>query len=83
MPNLGARETGGGLALPIWIGYMQKALKAEPMAEREVPAGLVQYGNEYYYAETPPGSGVETLDVGQPPAPAEQKVRDAVRNELF
>jgi len=81
--NLGARETGGGLALPIWIGYMQKALKSEPMAEREVPAGLVQYGNEYYYAETPPGSGVETLDVGQPPAPAEQKVRDAVRNELF
>ena len=81
--NLGARETGGGLALPIWIGYMQKALKAEPMAEREVPAGLVQYGNEFYYAETPPGSGVESLDVGQPPAPAEQKVRDAVRNELF
>ena len=24
--NLGNRETGGGLALPIWIGYMQKAL---------------------------------------------------------
>jgi len=81
--NLGARETGGGLALPIWIGYMQKALKSEPMVEREVPSGLVQYGNEYYYAETPPGMGVETLDVGAPPAAAEQKVRDAVRNELF
>ena len=81
--NLGARETGGGLALPIWIGYMQKALKTEPMVEREVPAGLVQYGNEFYYAETPPGSGVEALDVGPPPAPSEQKVRDAVRNELF
>jgi penicillin-binding protein 1A len=81
--NLGARETGGGLALPIWIGYMQKALKSEPMVEREVPSGLVQYGNEFYYAETPPGMGVETLDVGPPPAAAEQKVRDAVRNELF
>ncbi len=81
--NLGNRETGGGLALPIWIGYMQKALKSEPMVEREVPAGLVQYGNEFYYAETPPGMGVETLDVGPPPAPSEQKVRDAVRNELF
>ena len=81
--NLGARETGGGLALPIWIGYMQKALKTEPMVEREVPAGLVQYGNDFYYAETPPGSGVEALDVGPPPAPSEQKVRDAVRNELF
>jgi penicillin-binding protein 1A len=81
--NLGARETGGGLALPIWIGYMQKALKDQPMVEREVPAGLVQYGSEYYYAETPPGSGVEALDVGQPPPVQQQQERDAVRNELF
>ena len=81
--NLGARETGGGLALPIWIGYMQKALKDEPMVEREVPTGLVQYGSEYYYAETPPGNGVEALDVGQPPPAQQQQERDAVRNELF
>jgi penicillin-binding protein 1A len=81
--NLGARETGGGLALPIWIGYMQKALKDQPMVEREVPTGLVQYGAEYYYAETPPGSGVEALDVGQPPPAQQQQERDAVRNELF
>ncbi len=81
--NLGARETGGGLALPIWIGYMQKALKDQPMVEREVPTGLVQYGSEYYYAETPPGSGVEALDVGQPPPAQQQQERDAVRNELF
>ena len=29
--NLGNRETGGGLALPIWIGYMQTALKDIPL----------------------------------------------------
>jgi penicillin-binding protein 1A len=81
--NLGNRETGGGLALPIWIGYMSKALKNEPMVEREVPPGLILANGEYYYAETPPGTGVATLDVGPPPAPAEQKQRDAVRNELF
>ncbi|OON59835.1 penicillin-binding protein [Massilia sp. KIM] len=81
--NLGNRETGGGLALPIWISYMSKALKGEPVEEREAPPGLVLYGNEYYYAENPPGTGVQTLDVGPPPAPAEQKARDAVRNELF
>ena len=81
--NLGNRETGGGLALPIWISYMGKALKNEPVVEREVPPGLVLYGNDYYYAESPPGTGVQTLDVGPPPAPAEQKARDAVRNELF
>ena len=81
--NLGNRETGGGLALPIWINYMQKALKGVPVEERQVPPGLVMYGNEYYYAENPPGTGVQTLDVGPPPAPAEQRARDAVRNELF
>jgi penicillin-binding protein 1A len=81
--NLGNKETGGGLALPIWIGYMQKALKNVPVEEREVPAGLVQVGDEYFYAENPPGSGVQTLDVGPQPTQAEQKAKDAVRNELF
>jgi penicillin-binding protein 1A len=80
--NLGNKETGGGLALPIWIGFMQQALKTEPVAERPVPAGLVLVGDEYYYAENPPGTGVQSLDVGIPAA-TEQKQRDAVRNELF
>jgi penicillin-binding protein 1A len=81
--NLGNRETGGGLALPIWIGYMGKALKGVETVEREVPPGLVLANGEYYYAETPPGTGVTALDVGAPPAPAETKARDAVRNEMF
>ncbi|TFW30734.1 penicillin-binding protein 1A [Massilia horti] len=80
--NLGNKETGGGLALPIWISYMQKALKNVPVEERPVPEGLVLYGDEYYYAENPPGTGVTSLDVGTPP-PSDQKTRDAVRNELF
>jgi penicillin-binding protein 1A len=44
--------------------------------------GWCMYGDEYYYAEMPPGTGVQALDVGVPP-PAEQKARDAVRNDLF
>lgn len=81
--NLGAKETGGGLALPIWIGYMQKALKNVPVEERPAPEGLINVAGEYYYAESPPGVGVQALDVGTQPTPAEQKTRDAVRNELF
>jgi penicillin-binding protein 1A len=81
--NLGNRETGGGLALPIWIGFMQKALKEIPVDERAVPAGLVQVGDEYYYAENPPGTGVQSLDIGTRGTPAEEKVKDAVKNELF
>ena len=81
--NLGNKETGGGLALPIWIGYMQKALKNIPIEERAVPEGLVLVGDEYYYAENPPGTAIRSLDTGTHPAAADEKAKDAVKNELF
>ena len=81
--NLGNKETGGGLALPIWISYMQKALKDVPVEEREVPANMIKVGEDYYYAENPPGAGVQSLDVGARGTPAEEKVKDAVKNDLF
>ncbi len=79
-----SRETGGGLALPIWIGYMQKVLKDVPVQERVAPEGLVHAGNEYYYAENPPGSGgVRSLGLSDQPASEEEKTKDEVKNELF
>jgi penicillin-binding protein 1A len=85
--NLGNRETGGGLALPIWIGYMQKALKGIPVEERTMPEGIVQAGGDYYYAEYPPGTGVRSLGTGER-APGDgngdgAKTKDEVKNELF
>ncbi len=59
--NLGNKETGGGLALPIWIGYMQKTLKDFPIEERPVPKGIIAVDGDYYYAENPPGTGVSSL----------------------
>jgi len=61
--NLGNRETGGGLALPIWIGYMQKALKDVPMEERPVPNGIISANGDFYYAENPPGVAVQDLSI--------------------
>jgi len=81
--NLGNRETGGGLALPIWIGYMQKALKNIPVEDRAVPEGIVMADGEYYYAENPPGMGVQSLEGNTRGTPAEEKAKDAVKNELF
>ncbi|MGZ3253293.1 MAG: penicillin-binding protein 1A, partial [Burkholderiaceae bacterium] len=49
--NLGNKETGGGLALPIWISYMQTVLKDVPIQTRAIPDGLIQAGGDYYYAE--------------------------------
>ncbi|UTY56697.1 penicillin-binding protein 1A [Massilia sp. erpn] len=81
--NLGNRETGGGLALPIWIGFMQKALKNIPIEDRPVPEGIIMADGEYFYAENPPGVGVQSLEGNARGTPAEEKARDAVKNELF
>jgi penicillin-binding protein 1A len=81
--SLGSKETGGGIALPIWINYMQKALKNVPVEERAAPEGMIQAGNEFYYAENPPGLGVGSLGLGERAPTEEEKAKDEVKNELF
>jgi len=81
--NLGNKETGGGLALPIWISYMGKALKNIPIEERPIPQGIIAQDGEYYYAENPPGVGIDSLEGATRGTPAEEKQKDAVKNELF
>ena len=61
--KLGERETGGGLALPIWMSYMGQALAREPDRPRSVPAGVVRLLDEFYYSEVRPGQGVEKLGI--------------------
>ncbi len=39
--SLGRNETGGRVALPIWIDYMASAIKNEPQADLTVPQGIV------------------------------------------
>ncbi|MDO8932718.1 MAG: penicillin-binding protein 1A [Rhodocyclaceae bacterium] len=39
--RLGNNETGGSAALPIWIGFMEKALKGMPESYMDAPTGLV------------------------------------------
>jgi penicillin-binding protein 1A len=63
--KLGDRETGGGLALPIWINYMAVALRGVPDRPVEPPSGVVQVNGDWYYAETRPGQGVASLGVAE------------------
>ncbi|HEY8099187.1 MAG TPA: penicillin-binding protein 1A [Burkholderiaceae bacterium] len=86
--NLGNKETGGGLALPIWISYMQTVLKDVPVQTRPVPDGLIQTGGDYYYAENPPGTGVRSLGLNDPvpggdTPPEPEKTKDEVKNLIF
>ena len=60
--KLGSNETGGGLSLPIWIAFMDQALKGVPAMPTPVPAeGLVNSGGEWFFAEYVRGAGVNSL----------------------
>ncbi|VTU21002.1 penicillin-binding protein 1A [Variovorax sp. PBL-E5] len=72
--KLGDRETGGGLSLPIWITYMETAIKGVPVAEIPVPAGVVNVGGEWYYDDYAPGRGVATLGVDTAPTPPVESI---------
>ena len=59
--KLGDRETGGGLALPVWIEYMTYALRNIPVSEPAAPEGIVNVNGEWYYDEYIGTAGVKAL----------------------
>jgi len=65
--KLGDRETGGGLSLPVWISFMETALKGVPVSEPSAPEGVVKLGNEWFYEEFTHGAGVSNLGMGEKP----------------
>ncbi|WP_116387071.1 penicillin-binding protein 1A [Cupriavidus taiwanensis] len=65
--SLGVRETGGGLALPIWVSYMSKALKGVPESpERPAPEGVLMVGGDWTFEENAGGAGVASVGLGDP-----------------
>ena len=75
--SLGRNQTGGQVALPIWIEYMGRTLKGIPETERAVPQGVIaahtdadpaapagaRSGSEWFYKEFLPA-------VPQPSSPS-------------
>jgi penicillin-binding protein 1A len=66
--NLGARETGGGLALPIWINFMETALNGVPVTVPVAPEGVTNAGGDWFYTEYGRSTGVSSLGVDDKPA---------------
>jgi penicillin-binding protein 1A len=90
--TLGANETGGVAALPMWMTYMQKALKGVPEKPLQAPDGIISVRinadtglrddssslSEWFYAEFPPRSRDDAL------APAAGgRTGQEVREQLF
>ncbi len=59
--KLGDKETGGGLSLPVWISFMETALKGVPVMEPVAPEGITNVGGEWYFEEFIKGDGVTSL----------------------
>ena len=73
--KLGERETGGGLALPVWIDYMRYALRNIPIDEPSAPEGVVNRGGEWFFDEFAANAGVSSLGLDDkvPAAPTEEE----------
>ena len=83
--SLGRNETGSRVALPIWMGYMEKMLKGVPELHQTVPDGLVtakvndsgqpspEGKPEFFYRENVPKESHDTAS----------RSAEEVRNQLF
>ena len=93
--SLGDRETGGGLSLPVWISFMETALKGVPITEVSPPDGVVTSGGEWYFDEFAHGTGVSNLGLDDrnakpgtsntpsqdlPPADERKRILDLFKN---
>jgi penicillin-binding protein 1A len=80
--TLGKNQTGGRIALPIWIDFMAKSLKAVPEVARVVPEGVVTLSTErlpsapadaktaieFFYREFVPKEPEQPAGLPDPPA---------------
>ena len=80
--KLGDRETGGGLALPIWIDAMEVALKGVAERTPDPPPGVVQVNGEWYFAESIPGKGVASLGLTEEGL-GSGATGDRIRDQMF
>jgi penicillin-binding protein 1A len=87
--RLGNGETGGAAALPIWIDYMEQALKGVPESWPEAPPGMLSVAvkdpsgaetNEMVYSEHLPSAPEESppIEAQQLPTPVEDAKPKAV-----
>ena len=77
--KLGDRETGGGLSLPVWIEFMQHALRNVPVQEIKPPEGVVNAGGYWMYEEFANGNGVASLGLDDKiPQPATNEERSSI-----
>jgi penicillin-binding protein 1A len=80
--SLGDKETGGGLALPVWVEYMGRALKGVPEYKMPMPDDVTEVGSELYFDDFTPGHGfIATVGISQAALDAEASGASAAAPE--
>jgi len=79
--SLGDRESGGGLALPIWIDTMARMLQGVPVQPLLLPEGVVAVGGDWRYSEWAGGGFVARVGTpsAAPASPAADPAASAPR----
>jgi len=75
--SLGQRESGGGLSLPVWISYMERALKGVAVQTYPVPEGVQEAGGDWLYSEFADGSFVAHVGAESSPENAASEAEAA------
>ncbi|WP_348943975.1 penicillin-binding protein 1A [Chitinibacter sp. FCG-7] len=89
--SLGARETGGAAALPVWVNFMSSALRNVPETPKIVPDGILSKSIEtergtlveYYLQEFPNTNSELGLGGGGGSTDAEAQPLDEIKELLF
>jgi penicillin-binding protein 1A len=74
------------LSLPVWISFMETALKGVPVMEPTAPEGVTHIGNEWYFEEFTKGAGVAAIKAEEKTEPAsaptdeKKKILDLFKN---
>ena len=61
--SLGEKQTGSGIALPIWIDFMKEILKRQPIVFKQEPPGIIRINDGLFTSESLPNTVNDTLDV--------------------
>ncbi len=57
-----SEATGGGLSLPVWITFMEQALRGVPIADLpNPPEGVINSGGEWFFEEFTRATGVASV----------------------
>jgi penicillin-binding protein 1A len=81
--KLGTNETGGVAALPIWMGYMSKALKNTSESFMTVPEGITSARVNESGLPAPDGKPEYFYQENQPQGDGGTRSPEEVRNQLF